>query len=294
MAEHAARVIFSTGSLHLMDISANFELAAETGFDGLELMCDQRWSTRDPQYITRLIRQYDIPVLAVHSPTVSTKLPGWNNREKGGDTPITRIERAVQLAEAVGAETVIVHLPQKIEAAFLNTPKRRVILPWGKPDDALKNWFERDLARFQDSTHIKLAVENLPAFPLFGRKLELTHWNDPESWGAVHTWLTMDTTHWATKGVDPVTAYRAAGKRLTHVHLSNYADGKEHRLPHTGELDLAALLRALAADGFDGTISVELYPEVLDFADSEALRRNMLDCAAFCREHLGQTVTTRG
>ena len=98
----------------------------------------------------------------------------------------------------------------------------------------------------------------------------------------------MDTSHWAAKGIDPLTVYRAGGQRITHLHLSNFdaRRQKQHRLPHRGDLDLAGLLQAMAADQFSGTITIELYPDALDFSDGEALRSNMRDSLAFCREHL--------
>ncbi len=44
----------------------------------------------------------------------------------------------------------------------------------------------------------------------------------------------------------------------------------------------------MAADGFAGAISNELYPDSLEFHDDAALRRNMRDSLEFCRIHLSQ------
>lgn len=70
------RLIFSTGSLYPLDTSDCFELAADAGFDGIEIMCDPRYSTRDPEYLTALVDKYNLPVLVCHTP-FTTNVSGW-------------------------------------------------------------------------------------------------------------------------------------------------------------------------------------------------------------------------
>jgi sugar phosphate isomerase/epimerase len=98
--------------------------------------------------------------------------------------------------------------------------------------------------------------------------------------------LTLDTTHWATRKVDPLEAYHMAEGRVCHVHLSNY-DGYEHQLPHKGKLNLKKFLRALKADGFTGTVSLELSPGSLIFKENSVMRHNLQASLDFTREHLG-------
>ena len=61
--QQQARVIFSTGSLYLLDLAHYFELAAEAGFDGIEVMCDTVYSSRDPIYLQTLSERYDLRYL---------------------------------------------------------------------------------------------------------------------------------------------------------------------------------------------------------------------------------------
>ncbi len=275
-----ARVLFSTGSLYLFDLAYCFQLAAETGFDGIEIMCDERYSSRDVTYLERLSQHYGLPIYVCHTP-FSTQVPGWG---KGSDQ-IGRIYRTLELATRLEAETIVVHVPRKVgwfNASFNGVGFR---LPCWTPFGSVRDWIHEDLARVQEQTSVKIALENMPAARLFGQSFDPTWWNEVETWSRVHTWLTLDTTHWATKGVDPLDAYRAAGGRVCHVHLSNY-DGREHRLPHRGRLDLARLLQTMAADHFAGTISLELQPEALNYTDEFSLRQNLLESLTFCREHL--------
>jgi sugar phosphate isomerase/epimerase len=150
----------------------------------------------------------------------------------------------------------------------------------------VKRWMQQELATRQSQTRMKIAIENMPGLPVAGRVLN-RHWrNTIAEWSRVHDWLTLDTTHWATFGTDPLVAYQAAGAKVCHVHLSNF-DGREHRLPQRGRLDLAAFLRQLAADSYAGTICLELHPDALAYQDAEACGRLLRESVVFCREHLG-------
>jgi sugar phosphate isomerase/epimerase len=75
--------------------------------------------------------------------------------------------------------------------------------------------------------------------------------------------LTMDTTHLATWGLEPLAAYTHWQERVRHVHLSNF-DGHEHRRPETGQLRLDRLLSQMAHDGYQGAVTLELHPDALD------------------------------
>lgn len=278
-----ARVILSTGSLYILDLAHVFELAAETGYDGIEVMCDERYSTRDPEYLHKLSRTYNLPILAVHTP-FSPRVMGWNG---ANHCQVERILCTLQLAEKLQAESIVVHVPRKIGVASLNLGSTIWNFPWQTPFHGVKYWIENELAHVQERTPVKIALENMPIRRVLGREVDPTWYNEVETWSQVHSWLTLDTTHWATKSISPAIAYEAARGKVWHVHLSNY-DGREHRLPHRGHLDLANFLRTMAEDEFAGTISVELAPDALEFNNADALHRNLLDSLHFCRQHLGQ------
>ncbi len=61
-------VLLSTGSLYPLDIAYCFALAAEAGFDGLEVMGDARWSSCDPDYLRALSEAHGQPVRVLHTP----------------------------------------------------------------------------------------------------------------------------------------------------------------------------------------------------------------------------------
>jgi sugar phosphate isomerase/epimerase len=280
-----ARLIFSTGSLYPLDTWRCFELAKEAGFDGIEIMCDDRWSTRDPLYLNRLKETFGLPIDVCHTP-FSSRLPGWGDAAD----KIRQINCTLELAGQVGATSIVVHVPRTVgwmNVSFNGGGGWR--LPWATADGAVKRWIEHDLQRVQAQTPIHIALENLPAGRWLGMSVDPTYWNEVATWSRAHDWLTLDTTHWATKQIDPLEAYRAAGGRVCHVHLSNF-DGQEHRLPQKGMLDLGEFLRHLAADGYAGTIAMELHPDALAFTDDLSMRRLLRESVAFCREQMVRRV----
>lgn len=62
------RVVFSTGSLYPFGLDRIFGWVAETGFDGIEVMMDDRWDTHEAQYMNALSERHDLPILALHPP----------------------------------------------------------------------------------------------------------------------------------------------------------------------------------------------------------------------------------
>jgi sugar phosphate isomerase/epimerase len=269
--------IFSTGSLWSYSIERCFAFAAQAGFDGVEIMVDQRWETRQADYLRRLMNDYQLPIMAVHSPFMV--VPGWPEDNPG------RILCSVTLAEAVGAQVVVHHLPARVGFVWVRAGARFFPLPapgWN-PEKGYRHWVEGEYQALQASTPVTLCIENMPAYRRFGRRWNYAHWNTPAQMSRFPA-ITLDTTHLGTWGLDPVDVYPRLNSRVRHVHLSNY-DGREHRRPEDGRLRLKEFLGRLAADNYQGAVSLELFPEVLDAgsADEKVVER-MAMSLRYCRE----------
>lgn len=270
--------LLSTGSLWSYSIERCFDFAAEAGFDGIELMVDQRWGTRQADFLRRQMEHSGLPVVAVHSPFWHN-VPGWPSDSIG------RLQASVQLAEAVGANVVVHHLPMRVGRLSFLGKGHFFQLPvpfWGR-ERSYRRWLQREYGRLRAKTDVSLCIENMPAYRRFGRRWNLHYWNTPRE---IETFadVTLDTTHLGTWGLEPVEVYRRLDQCVSHVHLSNY-DGREHRRPEAGNLRLDALLRQMVADGYDGAVSLELFPEVIDAGgpDSDVVAR-LATSLACCRE----------
>jgi sugar phosphate isomerase/epimerase len=78
--------------------------------------------------------------------------------------------------------------------------------------------------------------------------------------------LNFDIGHFYCVGDDPAATVPRLAKFTRHYHLEDIAATRVHHhlVPGEGAIDFAATLRAIRATGYDGWITVELYPYVDD------------------------------
>lgn len=247
-----------------------FRLAAEAGFDGVEVMITSDRDTHDAARLAALSQEYGMPVLSIHAPVLlfSSYVFGRN--------PLVKLRRSVALAEAVGATTVVAHPPYR--------------------------WQRRSAERFVETVRqlsrqagMRIAVENM--FPVTRGGIE----HDPfaPSWnpGALDVdALTLDFSHAGMSGRSATDLAQEWGSRLQHVHLCDAASTRpggalrdEHLVPGRGAQPVAEVLRALTESGFAGHIIAEINTracgrdddqrvawlrETVEFARSHALVRH--------------------
>ena len=61
-------VLASTGPFYLYSLEETFEVLAEAGFDGVELMVTQDRLSQDPHRLAALAARYQLSVPAIHGP----------------------------------------------------------------------------------------------------------------------------------------------------------------------------------------------------------------------------------
>jgi sugar phosphate isomerase/epimerase len=78
--------------------------------------------------------------------------------------------------------------------------------------------------------------------------------------------LNFDIGHAFCVGDDPATTVPRMAKYIRHFHLEDIAGTRVHHhlVPGEGAIDFAATFRAIQAIGYDGWVTVELYPYVDD------------------------------
>ncbi len=137
-------ILLSIGSLRFFGLDRVFMVAKDLGFDGVEVIVDDRWDTTDAGYLRLLSERYALPIPSLHSPFSFIKPPAWGNDQ------VEHMRRSVKLAEDIGSELLVIHL------AFF-------------ADRRYAGWVRNDLPRWQERTRVKLAVENMPhAFKILG------------------------------------------------------------------------------------------------------------------------------
>lgn len=110
-----------------------------------------------------------------------------------------------------------------------------------------------------EATGVKILVEPEPQL-LIERADEIARLLDEMP----HPWLGMnfDIGHFYCVGEDPAALIRRFGRRVDHVHAEDIkADRRHfHHVPGEGAIDFHGIFAALREIGYDGWMTVELYP----------------------------------
>jgi len=256
----------STASVWPLRANAGFELAAELGYDGVEVMVWADSISQDVAALKWLSEKTGVPVLSIHSPSLLITQRVWS------PDPEVRLRRSVDAAVELGARTVVVHPPFRWQRKYADG-------------------FPELVAELEDASGVEVAVENMFKVrpPLGDRKRRVSAFQpsiDPTDVGYRH--YTLDLSHTAAAGMDAIALADRMGTAMTHLHL---ADGTgrpsdEHLIPGKGTQPCAEILEKLAATDYPGQVILEINTRN---ARRPADRvRALAESLLFARLHLGQ------
>jgi sugar phosphate isomerase/epimerase len=255
----AGPVVFSTGSLYPFGLERVYAWISEAGYDGVEIMLDERWDTHQEDYLRDLVERHGVPILALHPPL---------RRGAWGLGPEETLVRVARLASRMEVPVVVAHPP-----------------PPGRP---LERWKAGPLREAREQG-VVVAVENMPQSRSAGMfNVRRKSCYSPEHLASVGQ-VTLDTSHAGASRVDILRAHSVLAAQLRHIHLSdsNLEVGRdEHRLPGKGRLPLKPFLAALGASGYPGAVSLELKPWPLGTPDPGPILERMRAALRFTREGL--------
>jgi sugar phosphate isomerase/epimerase len=254
------KVGLSTASVYPENTAAAFGIAADLGYDGVEVMVWTDPVSQDLDTLCRLSDRHRLPVLAVHAPCLLVTQRVW------GSDPWRKLLRTRDAAERLGASTVVVHPPFRWQRTYARD-------------------FVSGIRRLDGESGIRFAVENM--YPWRYRDREMLAYSpgwDPTEEDFPH--FTLDISHTATSRSDALAMADRMGGRLGHVHIADgTGSGKdEHLVPGRGSQPCGALLERLAATGFDGHVVVEV--NTRRAMSGEERRADLAEALAFTRLHL--------
>lgn len=255
-----ASVALSTASVFPDSTASAFQTAARLGYDGVEVMVSADPVSQDVEALRRLSEYHQVRVVALHAPCLLLTQRVW-----GRDW--TKLSRAREAAEELGARTVVVHPPFRWQRDYARE-------------------FVTGLRRLQEETDVTFAVENM--YPLRARGNDVViyapHYS-PLDEDFPH--VTLDLSHASAAQSDTVEMAEKLGERLGHVHL---ADGTgtinrdEHLVPGRGTQPCADVLEGLARNGYRGSVVLEVNTRR---AENRAARESDLaEALAFTRLYL--------
>lgn len=254
----------STASVWPQTAASAFVLAAELGYDGVEVMVWADPMSQSIPALRRSARRYGVPILAVHAPCLLITQRIWS------PDPEQRLRRSVQAAEDLGASTVVVHPPFRWQRRYADG-------------------FADLVEELESGSGISVAVENMFPVRRFRGAMEMSAFRpsiDPTDVGYRH--YTLDLSHTAAAQTDALELAKRMGDGLVHVHL---ADGggipkDEHLVPGRGNQPCAELCESLASNGFVGQVVLEV--NTRRAREPAARARELAEALLFARLHLGR------
>src|SRR3954463_6000835 len=228
------RLLLSTAAFFARPLAATFELAAECGFTGVEVMVTKDRSSQSASVMRDLGAEHGLWIGAIHARALLRTRSVWSN------APIGKIDTATRVGASAKVPLVVMHPPYRWQRAY-------------------RQWLLGSLPSREERTGITVAMENMFPVHIGSRPLMFHSDQDLDQLvGIPH--LVLDTSHAAVAKHDLIEVRQLFGERLRHVHLSDNA-GKgwdSHLPPGEGVLDIDGFLRDLAGSGFDGTVSLEV------------------------------------
>jgi len=245
-------ISLSTGCLFKLPFQTIFELAAESGFDGTELIINQNFVGVNPVKLINSLQEIT-PIHSIHAPFMA--LDGWGDH-------MYSLKRTAEIAAECKIPLVNFHPPSWM---------------------GFEINFWRGLYKVRDfqkeigmDGEVTITLENMPwkgnlninpnILSKPQRMIQFIHEHN--------LFMTFDCTHMGsghTNFINDFFLFYESG-RIRNIHFSDYGHGREHLLPGHGILPLTRFLNHLRSTDYQSTVTLELDPN--EFPKGE---RNILE-----------------
>jgi sugar phosphate isomerase/epimerase len=250
------KILLSSGCLYTLPLERAFSMAAEAGYDGMEVIISEAFGGHEGYSLLRDLNEIT-SIYVLHAPF--HVIPGWGDR-------ITAVLKTIELAERLSVPMVNFHPPK-----------------WFHLEMEFWRWMYsvRDFQGELGGRKIAIAVENMPC------RERILRFNPYILRQEKNLYLTFDCAHMGTTKVNFegnfLRLYET--KRIKNIHFSDYHNLREHLLPGHGILPLAGLLKFLKEFRYDEMITLEIIPEELA-GDEAATRKALREMVLYIRREL--------
>ena len=251
-----------------MELEDIFEIAAECGYDGLELIINTVFENRNPHKIIEKLLKL-CPIASIHAPFF--KLNKWGH---GGKS----LMRCIKLAHDFEIPLVNFHPPL-----------------WFPPEYNFWHWFRKveDYQNLLPNSKVIVTIENMPYVGkrirfnpnILKKSEEMLHFMEEHN-----LFMTFDTTHIGSHNPNFLGEFQRllVSGRVKNIHFSDYGHGREHLFPGRGILPLTRFLYMLKEQNYEGAITLELSPAELP-KKRELIVESLAEINDYLREELGET-----
>ncbi len=252
---------YSTNAYVNYSVLEALERIAALGFKGVEIMCD-RPHLYPPDFagnalaaIKSILETRHLRVTNLNSFTLfavgDTYLPSWI--EPDPERRAIRVRHTLEcleVARALGAENISIPPGGPLENGMRRTEAFRLF--YAGLDQVMPTAEEMGIKVLVEPEP-DLLMERTSEFKPFIREIR-----------SPMIGLNFDIGHFFCAGEDPTAALEELFEWVGHMHVEDIAATREHihLIAGQGAIDFAAVFGAMARLGYDGDISLELYPYV--------------------------------
>lgn len=252
------KLAFSTNAFTRVSLLEAFRIIREIGYDGVEIMADRPhlwpgdFSERDLVTVSETVRKLGLSLCNINGFMMKAindiHHPSWiEPEEKDRTLRSAHTKACIRMARDLGVPSV------STEPGG----------PLGHVDrDLALEWFTlgmKDSASLAASMNVKLLIEPEPGllFEDLAETVEFVRACEEEALG-----INFDLGHFFCIGRDPARLIREYPDYLSHVHIEDIGEDRVHRhlIPGQGAMDFSSIFQALHEVGYEGFITVELYP----------------------------------
>ena len=249
---------FSSNAFRKYSLIETIRILSELGYRGIEIMADTphayppHLDKRDVQDISNTLNENRLDISNLNAFMLhalgDTWHPSWIERDAAmRSRRIDHTLQCIDLAEELGITMLSTEpggpLKDMEEKEALSLFKEGLMAVYDKA-------IEKGV-RILIEPEPDLLIENSTQAKAFLQDL------DPQVFG-----LNFDIGHFFCVGEDPATCIREMKDFIHHFHIEDIAQTRKHHhlLPGMGAIDFTRVLEAIEGIGYDGFVTVELYP----------------------------------
>lgn len=273
------KLAFSSNAYMNFSIEETIRRVAAIGYRGIELLADvpHAWPAgllpERKESIRRALDDAGLTISninafmmnAVADPRQPYWHPGWTDPD-----PHYRAIRREHTKRSL-------HLAAELDAPHITTEPGGHLQPGQSRQQGYNLFYEELMPCLEvaEETGIGLLIEPEPELLIerFDEYLEFVHRLDSPRVG-----LNFDIGHAYCVREDPQDWVASMAEHTVHYHLEDIAETRVHAhlIPGEGAIDFTATLAAIQATGYEGWLTVELYPYVDSPDDAAAKARDFL------------------
>jgi len=251
---------YSTNAYTQYTLLEAFAHIADLGFKGVEILCDQphlyppEYDDAQLEKICQALEHHKLKVTNLNSFTLfavgDTYLPSWIEDDLGQrQIRIQHTRSSLRIAKKIGCGCISVPPGGPLN----NIPRKKAMARFFKGLDQVVDLAEELDVRLLVEPEPDLMIERTSQFQAFMQDVR-----------SPAIGINFDIGHFFCAGEDPLAALDTLFPWIGHVHLEDIGQSRihQHLVPGDGAIDLKSVFKIMAELGYQGDITLELYPYV--------------------------------